>query len=905
MPHILAELTPLDPVAGSRVTLRAASAQDRSITGLGSFRWWPAIADLPTLTMRLFDGDFTSDIEVGGASFSVLIDKLAKLDANARRFLWAGAGVKLYAGESGAAWPWTQIFDGQVERFDAQANKVRLQARVNTDAFEKNALTATYAGTGGIEGGADLKNKVKPWVFGRAANVEPVLIDAVNSVFQFSAYGPIQAVTALYERASDFGASIGDYGSYALLVAATIPRGRWGTCLAQGLVRLGAPPYGLITGDVDGDNPSTWLRKTGEIINRIATNAGVPAGLIDSASLTALDAAVPYNINLVLDEQTTVLDIARRLARPCNAQAGVSWLGKLFVTRVAIGSPAITLDAQGRRKPGVLSSSEVDVSPPYWRIEMGAQRSWRVHSFDEIAFASALTDRGLYVASEFYREGHIVDLANGSRWLYTNPTPTSGNAPPSSGTSNAYWSQMKPPTTAGDVGASHTYPPSATAPTSPTPQPGHLWPDTSSGVTITRRYNGTSWDRISNDVTQGSDIGVENGATAGATIGANVRDAGGAVQTEGNVLNDRMRVGVDTSGTGGRARVLVSRDGGGTLINAQELPAAAQNKDQLWIEVNGPEKPSDYAGTSIKFNLIGALGIAVRGNTLDKTASLATFNDAAVSIIPLTGGAHAEFQVKYQGAATGIQAHIFLSTDPTHTDAEAMVGKVGIAAGFFNGDYYFNNGTWSAAQGAWSTSDVWSIRYDSGNVQLWRNRTLVSSMDVAADQTVFLKIFMKNSGAQVFHVQFTPMADRGLEAPGSNRRLGDPRNLPAIAGANLGYKFTGSISYTADTLGNATISVTAGSLLMGGGSADLSLNAMSANVTGTAGTSVIYQLYINNPSFASGSHTLVQTTNGNDVFGSTGRMRIGSVKVDYPASGTTSTSGTGTGGSGGGGGHEP
>jgi hypothetical protein len=447
---VLAELTPLNASSGARVTLRAASADDRAITGLNSVRWWPALKEVGPLSIRLFDGDFSSAPDVGALSITVLTDKLARLDTNARAYRWAGAGVKIYAGQSGDAWPWTQWLEGKVDGFDAQANQLRLRIKVNTEPFDKDVLTATYAGTGGIEGGADIKNKVKPWLFGRALNVEPVLIDANNSVYQFSGYGPIQAVNVLYERASDFGASFGDYASYTALVAASIPAGRWGTCLASGLVRLGAPAYGVITGDVDGDKPSTWLRKTGEIITRIATNAGVSSGLLDSTSLAALDTAVPYNINLYLDSQTTVLQIAQRLARPCNAQACISWLGKLFVARVAIGTPALTLDAQGRQKPGVIASSESDVSPPYWRVEMGAARSWRVHSFDEIASSAQLLDRGRYDAATTYREGNIVDLEDGSRWEYTATTPTAGNAPI---LGSAFWSELSPGLGSGAGGA--------------------------------------------------------------------------------------------------------------------------------------------------------------------------------------------------------------------------------------------------------------------------------------------------------------------------------------------------------------------------------------------------------------------------------------------------------------------
>jgi hypothetical protein len=442
---VLAELTPLDPVTGLRVTLRACSAEDRAITALNGVRWVPAIVETPVLTMKLFDGDFSSDVEVGGASLAVLHNRLLKLDANAGRFVWAGAGIKVWAGNSGDAWPWTQWFEGSVTQFEAKAYRLKLQAKVNTEPFDKDALTARYAGTGGAEGDANLKNKVKPWLFGRALSVEPVPIDPVNNVFQFSAYGPIQAVNNLFERGSDFGASVGDYASYAALIAATIPASRWGTCLAAGLVRLGAPAYGVITGDVDGDKPSgTWIRKTGEIINRIATNAGVSGALIDSASLTALDAAVPYNIGLVLDEQTTVLDIARRLARPCNSQAGLSWLGKLFTTRPAIGTPAITLDVQGRRKPGVIRSTEADVSPPYWRIEMGAQRAWRVHAFDEISSYDPLIDRGAYSSTGWYRAGNLTSDQN-MRWRYINATPGAGNAPPTlPTTTNSWWEALEP-----------------------------------------------------------------------------------------------------------------------------------------------------------------------------------------------------------------------------------------------------------------------------------------------------------------------------------------------------------------------------------------------------------------------------------------------------------------------------
>jgi len=441
--HVLAELAPLDPVTGSRVTLRATTAQDRRVTTLNSVRWWPALTEVGPRRIQTFDGNFQAGIALTAVPLTLLIDKLEKLSGNARRYVWAGADVTLYMGSAGAAWPWTTLLTGKVSAFQADGNKLTLTASVDAEPFQRNVLPTLYAGTGGAEGPSDLKNVPKPFLAGRCRNVEPILIDAVNSVFQFHGYGPISVISALYERGSAFSASIGNFTTYATLVAATIPPGKWATCTALGMVRLGAPPFGVITADVDGDKPSTtWFSKTGEIINRIATNAGVASGDLNAASLTALDTAISTLtggggiIGVYLTAQETVLDLATRLARGCNAQAGVSHLGQLYAARPAIGSPVAVFDAQSRRLPGVYDSSELDVSPPYARMEMTGFRSWRVHTPDEIASNVVPTDMGTYDATQTYREGAIVfQPADGNRYYYSNPTPTAGNDPPN----DSFW----------------------------------------------------------------------------------------------------------------------------------------------------------------------------------------------------------------------------------------------------------------------------------------------------------------------------------------------------------------------------------------------------------------------------------------------------------------------------------
>ncbi len=449
---VFLEVTPRWPLPATVV--RVCSAADRRAQTWDGHRWAAALYDPGTLSVSLFTGDLGAAIDSGSSPIVIAETALLQLFPAAETIRWESALVRMWAGtfttSPGGAYPYentvTQVFSGKVSRFEKDGGAIKLTLDARGEAGDTKVLNREYAGTGDAEGGLDLKGRLKPWVFGAAKNVEPVLIDTDNSVYQFSGYGAILGVDALYERGASFGASIGDYADYAALVAATIPAGRWGTCLAEGLVRLGAPQFGVITGDVEGDTVGgTFWRLTGEILQRIADERDIDPATIDTASLDALDdfaSGLPNGgvINLVLTEQTTFLDLARRLCAPLNAQAGYSLLGKLFACRVAIGTPSFTIDSMGRRLPIAANFIEADTPPPFKKIVMAAETSWRVHDLStEVAFYADIIPVGNYSATETYREGNVVTLPDGSTWLYTNPTATSGNYPPDS---PSYWASL-------------------------------------------------------------------------------------------------------------------------------------------------------------------------------------------------------------------------------------------------------------------------------------------------------------------------------------------------------------------------------------------------------------------------------------------------------------------------------
>lgn len=447
----LVKVSPLDVDTGTRVDMYLSSfgkREDAAANGLDSRLWEPCITRRPATNISLWNGDFLSAVQPGRASLPINLEIAKNTYPNAGEYYWSEAPIEIYYAESSAAWPWPSIFKGRVKSYGGAYPAMTLQCEVGDEEFSANILPATYAGTGGLEGEANIANQVKPLILGWAQNVEPTLIDGIENVYQFSAYGAIEAVTKLYERGSEFPASIGDYATLAALIAAPITEGNWGTCLASGLVRLGAPQFGVITGDVKGHRVgATTPILTGAVVQALVTIAGIDPAKIHTASLGLLDAAVPYRIGIVITDQETFLDVAKRLVVAANWQCGISLVGQFFAAKVDLTpAAALTLHAQGKAAPPVIDTDQLEVSTPYHRTILGAARSWRVHSPDEIAWDAPIVYTGRYDDTRNYVPGNVVNLSDLSEWIYIGD-PDSGNPPPTwPTTSNAWWENITPPT---------------------------------------------------------------------------------------------------------------------------------------------------------------------------------------------------------------------------------------------------------------------------------------------------------------------------------------------------------------------------------------------------------------------------------------------------------------------------
>lgn len=158
--------------------------------------------------------------------------------------------------------------------------------------------------------------------------------------------------------------------------------------------------------------------------------------------------------------------------------------------------------------------------------------------------------------------------------------------------------------------------------------------------------------------------------------------------------------------------------------------------------------------------------------------------------------------------------------------------------------------------------------------------------------------------SKTYEIEVRAVSDCGAASLWASYVITTPDNTQRVSQANInmlrvggiGSAWTGfAISYV-NTPTSATISCTAGTLQDGANNPTYA--ASSTTVSGTAGTTVTYYLYYDDPTGTGGTLPLGISTTYSDLSANQGRIFVGAADVVYPTSG----SGGGGGSPGGGGG---
>jgi hypothetical protein len=321
-------------------------------------------------------------------------------------FGFDGRAVTVRQGEAGAAYPdgFSATFSGTIETLTVSRTEVVVRLRDRQLVFDRPALSARYAGSNappnGLEGAADdLKGQPKPRLYGAALNIPAPCVNTVKLTYQVSD-GALASVERVYDRgqALNFAA---DHASSALLQAATVTAGSYATCLAEGYLRLGAAPAGMVTVDAtQGAGPAA--RTAAQILRALAIAAGIDSAFIAAGDVTALDAANPAVIGLWLSGDETFASAMDGVAGSVGAFYGFDPTGMLRMGRLAApsGPPALSLEDYEvldiERRPAR------DGDLPAWSYTVRHSKLWTVQNSD---LAAAVTPaRRAALASEYRAE---------------------------------------------------------------------------------------------------------------------------------------------------------------------------------------------------------------------------------------------------------------------------------------------------------------------------------------------------------------------------------------------------------------------------------------------------------------------------------------------------------------------
>jgi hypothetical protein len=267
----------------------------------------------------------------------------------------------------------------------ANPERIELDLRDLTWSLDRPIQANLYAGTGGLEGGADLAGVPKPLCFGRVFNARLELIDPANLLYQ-AHDGLLQEVTGCYVM----GAALTDAGQVDDIEAAVVPPGHFMWQRQGGYVKLGSTPNGAVTADLIGD--AEWGQpalNTSQIVYRILRHRlGLGDDLMNGVSFQRLRLAWPGEVGYFVPAQpVSAIEVINRLLQPIMGFMVQGRDGRLKVGTLnmpASGPSRASIDENDILEIGRTETPDA-VNPPYWRVTATWGRNWYPMSASDIA----------------------------------------------------------------------------------------------------------------------------------------------------------------------------------------------------------------------------------------------------------------------------------------------------------------------------------------------------------------------------------------------------------------------------------------------------------------------------------------------------------------------------------------
>lgn len=330
-----------------------------------------------------------------------------------------GRAITIRSGEVGGDYPadFTNVFVGTIDSVEATWDKIIIKLRDKQYVFDRPLLTTRYAGNNALPAGLegtpdDIKDQVKPRVYGKCFNVTPRLVNTAKLTYQLSD-GAINSIQFVYDKGDTITAGA-NHATSALLQAATPAAGTYETCLAEGYFRLGSQPQGSLTVDVT-QGAAASDRTVAQIVKAIALAAGVASGDISSADVTAMDTANSSVVGIYIDDESTFQECIDELVNSIGAYSSFDSSGvlRMAVITAPSGTPVVSLQEYDMHETPERKVPK-DNGIPVYRVTINHTRLFTtITDLDGAAITAAMQ---AYFGSE-YRSTKSEDTSIKTQWL--------------------------------------------------------------------------------------------------------------------------------------------------------------------------------------------------------------------------------------------------------------------------------------------------------------------------------------------------------------------------------------------------------------------------------------------------------------------------------------------------------
>ena len=266
------------------------------------------------------------------------------------------------------------LFRGVMEPPSGDLDQVTINA-AGRDRRLRQRLNDTFAGTGGVEGGADRKGQQKPVVVGEAHGVPPVDLGLIGGLPSFLVAGgkslPINDVTGAFDQAETLNK-----------VGGTPAAGEYAIDTATGVLTTGAVPA-FLTCNVQGYAPGgVWKQTVADVIEALLVDfGGVPNARLDGYAFQTLNQELSGVVGWWFgpDQDVSVRGAVEVFTRGITAWAG---FGRRDVFRIG------RLKAPGGAIRNVFDDTNIEdiapvdgptvMNPTAWIHEVGYERNFAV-----------------------------------------------------------------------------------------------------------------------------------------------------------------------------------------------------------------------------------------------------------------------------------------------------------------------------------------------------------------------------------------------------------------------------------------------------------------------------------------------------------------------------------------------